>query len=61
MFRIDHSQDPQNKYLHLSFVVSPDMINIYNGNVISDEYGDATIALPDYFESFNIDFLSIFG
>jgi hypothetical protein len=33
-FRIDDPLDPANKYLYHSFVESPDMMNVYNGNVI---------------------------
>ncbi|MCH9025016.1 MAG: hypothetical protein IH931_06745 [candidate division Zixibacteria bacterium] len=32
-FIIDHPLDPANKYLVHSFVESPDMMNVYNGNV----------------------------
>src|SRR5690606_32470135 len=32
-FKIDHPLDPANKYLYHSFVESPDMMNIYNGNI----------------------------
>ena len=35
-FRIDHPQDPANKYLSHSFVESPDMMNIYAGNIVTD-------------------------
>ena len=35
-FKIDHPLDPANKYLSHSFVESPDMMNIYNGNVATD-------------------------
>ncbi len=55
-FRIDHPLDPENRYLSHSFVESPDMMNIYNGNVILDEYGEAVVELPDYFEALNRDF-----
>lgn len=55
-FKIDHPLDPQNKYLYHSFVESPDMMNVYNGNVITDKNGDATVELPEYFESLNTDF-----
>jgi hypothetical protein len=55
-FKIDHPLDPANKYLYHSFVESPDMLNIYNGNVTTDERGEATIKLPDYFEALNRDF-----
>ena len=55
-FRIDHPLDPENKYLSHSFVESPDMMNIYNGNVITDAEGYATVELPEWFEALNRDF-----
>ena len=36
-FKIDHPLDPENKYLSHSFVESPDMMDVYNGNVITDK------------------------
>jgi hypothetical protein len=55
-FKIDHPLDPANKYLYHSFVESPDMMNIYNGNVVTDEKGEAEVVLPGYFEALNRDF-----
>ncbi len=55
-FKIDHPLDPANKLLSHSFVESPDMMNIYNGNVTTDENARATVELPDYFEALNRDF-----
>ena len=55
-FRIDHPLDPENKYLSHSFVESPDMMNIYNGNITTDRNGYATVVLPHYFEALNRDF-----
>ena len=55
-FKIDHPLDPENKYLYHSFVESPDMMNIYNGNVTTDANGDAVIEMPAYFEALNRDF-----
>ena len=55
-FKIDHPLAPANKYLYHSFVESPDMMNIYNGNVVTDKRGLATIELPDWFEALNRDF-----
>jgi hypothetical protein len=49
-FKIDHPLDPANKYLYHSFVESPDMMNVYNGNITTDKRGLATVILPDYFE-----------
>jgi hypothetical protein len=55
-FKIDHPLDPAHKYLHHSFVESPDMKNVYDGTVILDHAGRATIGLPDWFETLNRDF-----
>ena len=55
-FKIDHPLDPENKYLYHSFVESPDMKNVYDGLVITDEDGLATVTLPDWFEALNRDF-----
>jgi hypothetical protein len=55
-FKIDHPQDPANKYLYHSFVESPDMMNIYNGNITTDANGEATVSMPSYFEAENVDF-----
>jgi hypothetical protein len=55
-FRIDHPLDPENRYLSHSFVESPDMMNIYNGTVVTDAAGEAVVTLPDYFSALNRDF-----
>lgn len=55
-FKIDHPLDPANKYLSHSFVESPDMMNIYNGNVVLDEKGAATVTMPEWFEALNREF-----
>jgi len=55
-FKIDHPLDPENKYLYHSFVESPDMMNVYNGNVTTDARGEAVVELPAYFEALNRDF-----
>ena len=55
-FLIDHPLDPANKYLKHSFVESPDMMNIYNGNALMGEKGQAWIQLPKYFKALNQDF-----
>src|SRR5262249_51350822 len=55
-FKIDHPLDPENKYLYHSFVESPDMKNIYDGNVTTDANGAAVVELPAYFEALNRDF-----
>lgn len=55
-FKIDHPQDPANKFLVHSFVESPEMKNVYDGVVVLDSTGAAAIQLPSYFESLNTDF-----
>jgi hypothetical protein len=55
-FKIDHPLDPANKYLYHSFVESPDMMDIYNGNATLDNTSEAVVMLPDWFETLNRDF-----
>ena len=55
-FKIDHPLEPESKYLQHSFVESPDMMNVYNGNATLDENGQAVVQLPEYFEALNRDF-----
>ncbi|MGZ6988493.1 MAG: hypothetical protein ACXVH0_06005, partial [Thermoanaerobaculia bacterium] len=55
-FKIDDPLDPTNKYLYHSFVESPDMMNIYNGNAVLDAKGEAVIQLPDWFSALNRDY-----
>jgi hypothetical protein len=55
-FKIDHPLDPANKYLHHSFVESPDMKNVYDGIVVLDRKGKAEIELPNWFGALNKDF-----
>jgi trimeric autotransporter adhesin len=63
-FKIDHPSDPANKYLVHASVESSEMMNIYSGNVTTDELGLATVTLPSWFEDENGDFryqLTIIG
>jgi trimeric autotransporter adhesin len=55
-FKIDHPLDPANKYLYHSFVESPDMMNVYNGNVVLDTNGEAVVDFPEWFGVLNRDF-----
>jgi trimeric autotransporter adhesin len=55
-FQIDHPTDPANKYLNHASIESSEMVNIYSGNVTTDELGLATVTLPDWFETENGDF-----
>ncbi len=53
---IDHPLDPANEYLSHSFVESPDMMDIYNGNVVTDATGFVVVTMPAWFEALNRDF-----
>jgi hypothetical protein len=55
-FRIDHPLDPANKYLVHASVESSEMKDIYDGNVVTDAQGEATVQLPEWFEALNTDF-----
>ena len=54
--KMDDPADPANKYLSHSSVESPDMMNIYNGNVSTDSSGTAIVTLPAWFEALNTEF-----
>jgi hypothetical protein len=55
-FRMDHPQDPANKYLTHASMESSEMLNVYSGTIVLDGNGEASVALPDYFEDINKDF-----
>lgn len=55
-FMIDHPLDPANKFLKHYAMESPEVLNLYRGNVILDGSGQASVSLPDYFTSINKNF-----
>jgi hypothetical protein len=55
-FRIDHPLDPTGKYLYHASVESSEMINIYSGNVVTDDQGKGVVQLPTWFQALNEDF-----
>lgn len=55
-FKIDHPLDPANKFLNQSYVESTDMKNVYDVIVTLDANGEATVDLPEWFETINRDF-----
>ncbi len=55
-FQMDHPLDPENKYLNHFCTEGPEPLNVYSGNVVTDERGYATVTLPAYFDSINRDF-----
>ncbi|MBL0070800.1 MAG: hypothetical protein IPP34_02760 [Bacteroidetes bacterium] len=52
-FLIDHPLDPQNKLLKHFSMESPEVLNVYRGNVVLNSAGEGTVTLPDYFEAVN--------
>jgi len=54
--KIDHPLDPANKYLSQSSIQSPDMMNFYNGNIVTDADGNALVVMPEWVEALNRDF-----
>ncbi len=52
-FRIDHPDDPENKYLLHYAAESPEVINFYRGTVTLDGAGEAVVELPHYFAKIN--------
>jgi hypothetical protein len=55
-FLIDHPLEPTTKDLQHSFVESPDMKNIYDGQGVADANGELSVQMPKYFEALNKDF-----
>jgi hypothetical protein len=55
-FKIDHPLDPANKYLYHASIESSEMKDLYDGVVLLDGNGSATVKLPDWFEAVNGDF-----
>ncbi|HPB48224.1 MAG TPA: hypothetical protein PLX16_06380, partial [Exilispira sp.] len=55
-FRIDHPDDPENKYLVHAAVESDKVLNKYIGIVITNNQGIAVVSLPDYIQKVNKNF-----
>ena len=54
-FRIDHPDDPANRYLLHYSAESNEVINFYSGKVTLNGAGEAIVDLPSYFSKINID------
>ncbi|MBS1724814.1 MAG: hypothetical protein JSS66_17870 [Armatimonadetes bacterium] len=54
-FEIDHPLDPENKLLDHYCAEGPEPLLVYRGNVVLNSRGEATVALPDYFDAINRD------
>ncbi|HPI18984.1 MAG TPA: hypothetical protein PKY56_01305 [Candidatus Kapabacteria bacterium] len=55
-FRIDHPDDPENKFLVHAAIESDQVLNQYSGNVVTNSEGMAIVKLPDYVEKINKNF-----
>lgn len=55
-FVIDHPLDPENKILKHYSIESPEVLNMYRGNAILSDIGEAKVILPNYFWDININF-----
>lgn len=55
-FVIDHPLDPANRLLAHASIESSERANIYSGNVVLDQNGEAWVLLPEWFEALNEDF-----
>jgi hypothetical protein len=55
-FVIDHPLDPENKILKHFSIESPEVLNVYRGNITLDNNGEAIVELPGYFSSINKEF-----
>lgn len=55
-FRIDHPLDPQNKYMYHASIESNEFMNIYSGNITTDQQGLATVQLPHWMTALNGNF-----
>lgn len=53
---MDHPMDPENMILSHSGVISSERMTIYSGNVVLGPQGEATVQLPEWFESLNTDY-----
>lgn len=48
--------DSTEKFVYHSFIASPDMLNVQQGNVVTDHHGYAYVELPRHFQAQNRDF-----
>jgi len=55
-FVIDHPLDPANRNLYHAAVESDEVLDVYTGNVRTDDDGFATVTLPEWFGAVNTDF-----
>ena len=55
-FVIDHPLDPANKYLVHASVESSEQANIYSGNIVLNDHGEAAVHLPAWAEALSEDF-----
>ena len=54
-FVVDHPLAPEDRLLYHYALESPEVSNVYHGNVVLDAAGEAVVELPPYFEAINHD------
>lgn len=54
--KADHPLEPGKKSLQHAALTAPERLNVYSGNVVLNENGEAWVELPEYFEAYNEDF-----
>ncbi|MEO8035996.1 MAG: hypothetical protein ABI837_16280, partial [Acidobacteriota bacterium] len=52
-FLIDHPLDPANRFLKHYSMESPEVLNVYRGNIVLDASGAREVLLPAYFDAIN--------
>ncbi len=55
-FRIDNPNDPENKFLVHFCIESDEVMNVYRGETVLNDNGEAVVVLPDYFMKINKNF-----
>ncbi|PHS08584.1 MAG: hypothetical protein COA88_06370 [Kordia sp.] len=55
-FKIDHPLQPNDMFLLHNSIESNERVNIYSGNITTDNKGYYTVELPDYMSALNGDF-----
>lgn len=52
-FKIDHPEDPENKYLKHFSIESDEVLNVYRGIETFNTNGKAIVSLPSYYDAIN--------
>ena len=53
-FKIDHPLDPENKYLLHAAIESSEVLNVYSGNIITEQRARQSLLLVVFYERLTI-------